>query len=121
MKQMTGFLFAAFFFIACNKKSDPPQNDVWIRLQNESGIVLEDASVGNTPYGLVTTGQVTGYKKMDLPVYSGYCGFKTGGQFMGAGVLVCGTPPPAAFDPGYYTFKVLPAVNGYYDLVVEKR
>lgn len=121
MKKLLPVLIVTVVFTSCHKETTPPLTDVWIRIENNSGIILEDASVANIPYGTIAGSQVTDYKKMNLPVYSGYCSFSEGGQQKGAGYLVCGTPPPLPFDPGYYTFKVMPVANGFHDLVVEKR
>lgn len=121
MKRFLSLLVAIVVITSCHKQITPLSEDVWIRLENNSGIILEDAVVANIPYGTVATGQITEYKKMNLPVYSGYCSFSEGGQPKGAGYLVCGSPPPPKFEPGYYTYKVMPLVNGFHKLIVEKR
>lgn len=122
MKQLFSLLIAILLLAGCKKQSAPPEaGDVWIRIENNSGILLENSTVGAATFGDVTDGQVTEYKKMEEPVYSAYCGFTKNGQFTTAGYLVCGTPPPPPFEPGYYTFKVMPLVNGFHAIVVEKR
>ncbi len=93
---------------------------VQVRIQNATASTLENVTIVNTGYGNVTRGQVTNYKILDQPIYAGYCLFTSGGVQNFAGVGVCGSPPPPPFSPGNYTFKVLPAVNGYNEITVIK-
>ena len=93
---------------------------VHVRIENLTGFTMKNATVGNTNYGDVIQSHVTNYKILDQPIYAGYCSFMKDSIQSGAGVGVCGTPPPPSFAPGYYTFKVTPAVNGYNNVTVIK-
>lgn len=112
-------LFSLFFFFACNKNV-VEKGRVNIRIQNATTSFLEDVKVGTTAYGDVTTGTTTGYFIVNEPVYAGYCNFKLNNQESGAGYGICGSPPPPEFEPGYYTFKVEPAIQGYFTVTVIK-
>ena len=72
-------------------------------------------------YGDVTNNQLTDYKVLNESIYARYCIFNVNGIQSGAGVGVCGTPLPPPFGSGYYTFKIMPAVNGYNSITVIKK
>ena len=120
MKQITIiFLFIGLFFCTCKKTTDK-NGGVNIRIENLTNLFLEDVKVGDAVYGNVRAGSATGYVVVTTPVYAGYCSFTVNNQASGAGYGVCGTPPPPAFAPGYYTFKIEPGIQGYLTLVVTK-
>lgn len=122
MKQfLAGILLCGFLFSACSKNKNDSVNDVWVRLENQTSILLEDARVGNAGYGNVETGRRTEYYLVSTPIYAGYCNFRINNQESGAGYGVCGSPLPPAFEPGYYTFKVEPTSQGYFTVAVTKR
>ena len=107
--------------LTCRKSETNIHPDkVQVRIQNATGFTLENAKVAGINYGDITNRQLTDYKVLNEPIYAGYCMFNVGGIQSGAGVGVCGTPLPPPFDPGYYTFKVMPAVNGYNSITVIK-
>ena len=110
-------LFSAVLF-SCGKNKLDANGKVHVRIENLAGFTIKNVSVGNTNYGDVIQGQVTNYKIMDQPIYAGYCSFMKDSVQSGAGVGVCGTPPPPPFSPGYYTFRVTPEVNGYNSVTV---
>ena len=56
-------LIVTVVFTSCHKETTPPLNWRGIRIENNSGIILEDASVANIPYGTIAGSQVTDYKK----------------------------------------------------------
>jgi len=120
MKQITAlFLFSLFFFSACDKNTHE-NGKVNIRIQNATSSILEDVKVGTTAYGNITTGMTTSYVVAATPVYAGYCNFRINNLESGAGYGVCGTPPPPEFAPGYYTFKVEPTTQSYFNVLVTK-
>jgi hypothetical protein len=112
-------LFSALLF-SCGKNKMNADGKVHVRIENVTGFTLKNAIVGNTNYGDVSQRQLTDYKILDVPIYAGYCSFMKDSIQSGAGVGVCGTPPPPSFAPGYYTFKVTPEVNGYSNVAVIK-
>jgi len=91
-----------------------------VRISNLAGFTMKNVIIGNTNYGNVSQRQLTDYKILDQPIYAGYCMFMEDSIQSMAGVGVCGTPLPPSFAPGYYTFKVTPAVNGYNNVSVIK-
>lgn len=122
MKQfLTGILLFSFLLSACGKNKKESVNNVWIRIENRTSILLEDARIGNAEFGNVETGRLTEYYLVGTPIYAGYCKFKINNQESGAGYGVCGSPLPPAFEPGYYTFKVEPTSQGYFTVEVTKR
>ena len=107
--------------LSCKKNETNIVSDkVTVRIENATGFTLENAKVADINYGDVTNHQLTDYKVLNEPIYAGYCMFNVGGIQSGAGVGVCGTPLPPPFDPGYYTFKVMRAVNGYNPITVKR-
>ena len=108
--------------LSCRKDETNISSDkVQVRIENRTGFTLENAKVADINYGDVANRQLTDYKVLNEPIYAGYCMFNINGIQSGAGVGVCGTPMPPPFDPGYYTFKVMPAINGYNSITVIKR
>ena len=105
--------------LSCSKKESMMSTDkVQVGIENASGVTLENATVADMNYGDIINRRVTDYKVLNEPIYSGYCLFNAGGIQSFAGVGVCGTPLPPPFDPGYYTFKIMPAANGYHSITV---
>ncbi len=122
MKKMFSFALLLLLITSCKKENSGTDNgEVWIRIENKAGITLENASIANTPYGTITNGQLTEYKKMSEPVFATVCDFTLNGQNLYAGELVCWTPPPPPMKGGYYTFKVLPFADYYYPIKVKKK
>ena len=112
--------FSALLF-SCTKIQTPIYTDkVQVRIENSTGFTLENAQIADINYGNVTNHQLTDYKILNEPIYSGYCLFNAGGFPSFAGVGGCGTPYSPPFDHGYYTFKVMPAVNGYSSITITK-
>ena len=108
--------------LSCRKNETNIVSDkVQVRIENVTGFTLENAKVADINYGNITNRQVTDYKVLNEPIYAAYCMFNVGGIQSGAGVFVCGTPMPAPVDPGYYTFRIMPAVNGYNSITVIKK
>ncbi len=108
--------------ISCSKnKTNITTDKVQVRIENLTGFTLENATVGNINYGNLIHGQLTDYKILDQPIYAGYCMFEVDNIQSFAGVGVCGSPLPPSFEPGYYTFKVIPTVNGYNTVAVIKK
>jgi len=123
---MNKFFFTLISFsvllLSCSKSETNMDTDkVQVRVENVTGFTLENAKVADINYGDVANHQLTDYKVLNEPIYAGYCMFNVGGIRSGAGVGVCGTPLPPPFDPGYYTFKVMPAVNGYNSITIIKK
>jgi len=112
--------FSSLLLSCAKSRVNIPSDKVQVRIENATGFTLENTKVANINYGNVTNRQRTDYKILNEPIYSGYCRFDVGGIQSGAGVGVCGSPLPPPFDPGYYTFKVMPAVNGYNSITVKK-
>ena len=121
MKRYFFTLLCSLTVLACSK--DKKETDqVWVRLENATGFTLEDARIGEVSYGNVMAGQITEYKQVNDPVYTGYCSFKKAGNQSGAGYGICGTPPlPPPFEPAYYTFKVESTGTGFNPVTVIKR
>ena len=110
----------SFSVLSCSKMNFDTDK-VQVRIENTTGFTLENAKVGDINYGDVTNHQLTDYKVLNEPIYSGYCIYNVGSIQSFAGVGVCGSPLPPPIDPGYYTFKVMPAVNGYNSVtIIEK-
>ena len=108
--------------LSCSKGETNIDSDkVQVRIQNATGFTLESAKVADINYGDLDNHQLTDYKVLNEAIYAGYCMFNVGGIQSGAGVGVCGTPLPPPFDPGYYTFKIMPAANGYHAITIIKQ
>jgi len=105
---------------SCAKNKMNANGKVNVRIENLAGFTLQNVTVANTKYGDVIQRQVTDYKILDQPIYAGYCRFMKDSIQSMAGVGVCGSPLPPPFEPGYYTFKVTPEVNGYNNVTVIK-
>ena len=120
MRVLLFFLMTATIFSSCNH-NDAPVNDVWVRIENNAGVSLENTTIGAVTYGDIVAGSTTGYKELTEPIYAGYCNFKLNGQTMFAGFGVCGSPLPPPLAPGHYNFKVNAAPPGYFTLEVSKR
>jgi hypothetical protein len=122
MKKLFPLLSIIVLLFACNKeKIDSNTKDVYVRLKNVSGLTLENAHVDNTIYGNVSSNKTTSYKLVNTPVYTGFCSFTSDGIEKTAGYGFCGSPMPPAFEPGYYTFKVEPAISGFHLVTVTKQ
>lgn len=107
--------------MASCKKKDQPADGVFIRVHNAAPYVLEDATISTVSYGNVMTGFTTAYKAMPASVYAGYCWFIHDKNKTFAGYGICGTPPPPAFEPGYYTFTVEPPTDGFNAVTVTRQ
>jgi hypothetical protein len=121
---MNKFFIAVISFsvLSCSKsKTNIDTDKVQVRIENVTGFTLENAKVADINYGDVINHQLTGYKILNEPVYAGYCMFNINGIQSAAGVGVCGSPLPPPFDAGYYTFKIMPAVNGYNPIDIIKQ
>jgi hypothetical protein len=115
-------LLSVIIFTGCSKnKNGPVTEEVWVRIENKTNLLLENATVGNTVYGNLASGILTEYSKISEPIYAGYCVFDINNQQSGAGYGVCGSPLPPAFENGYYTFKIKPGSQGYLELEVIKK
>jgi hypothetical protein len=114
-------LLSLIIFPRCSKNKNEPGTGVWVRIENKTNLLLENAKVGNTVYGNLTSGILTEYSKISEPIYAGYCIFDINNQQSGAGYGVCGSPLPPAFENGYYTFKIKPGTQGYLELEVIKK
>ena len=110
-------LFSAVLF-SCGKNKLDANGKVYVRIENLAGFTLKNVTIGNINYGDLVQGQLTNYKILNEPIYAGYCSFMKDGIQSGAGVGVCGTPPPPPFKPGYYTFRITPEINGYNNVTV---
>ena len=105
--------------LSCSKKESHMYTaKVQLRIENATGFTLENVAVGDSSFGDIENHQATGYKLFNEPLYAGYCIFTRNGIPVFAGLGVCGIPLPPPFDPGYYTFKVMPAVNGYHSITI---
>ena len=108
--------------LSCRKnETNNDSGKVHVRIENVTGFTLESAKVADVNYGDVTNHQRTDYKVLNEPIYSGYCMFNVSGIQSFAGVGGCGTPWSPPFDPGYYTFRIMPAVNGYNSITIIKK
>jgi len=105
--------------IGCTKGREDVRA-VNVRIKNGTGVLLESATIGGADYGNVGGGATTDFIAAAQPIYGGYCQFKINGQELFAGVFMCGTPMPAAFEPGNYTFVVGPPITGYFTVTVIK-
>lgn len=106
------------FFSSCKKEENA--KDVWVRIENTSTNPIEFVSIGNVDYGNINPSSTSDYKIISEKIYSAFCNFKIANEIKYAGYFFCGTPSPAAFEPGYYTFKILPSLNGFYGITVNK-
>ena len=123
MKRIFALLLCFALLFGCNKdENEIISGEVWVRLENAASFTLEDATVGSVSYGNVMVGEVTEYKQVNGPIYSGYCSFMIDGTQSAAGYGICGTPPlPPPFESGYYTFKVESTGAGFNVVTVTKR
>ena len=122
MKKLPAVLSIVVLLLSCSKdKVGANAGEVYVRLENATGFTLENAHVSNIMYGNVTPDKITSYQVVNTAIYTGFCGFTTNGIEMNAGYAICGTPMPSAFEPGYYTFKVEPAVSGFNGITVTKQ
>jgi hypothetical protein len=115
------FLTLISFSVLSCSKMNIGTDKVHVRIENTTGFTLENAKVGDINYGDLTNHQLTDYKVLNEPIYAGYCIYNVGSIQSFAGVGVCGSPLPHPIDPGYYTFKVMPAVNGYNSVTIIKK
>lgn len=108
--------------VSCNKSNEQTTTDVWVRIENRTGNLMNEIKVGDVFYNNLNSQSKSDYKLISLPIYAANCSFKVNGQDAWAGVLVCGSPMPPPFEPGYYTFKVGNTSNtNYYYLEVDRR
>lgn len=119
MKQLACTLLVYILLFSACKKNNQANGKVNIRIENGTTLLLEDVKIADKVYGNIITGSTSGYAVITTPIYAGYCNFKINNQDVFAGYGVCGTPPPPAFAPGYYTFKVETAL-GYFSVVVTR-
>jgi hypothetical protein len=114
-------LLSAVILAGCRKSKNDAASGVWVRIENQVNLLLENAKVGNTVYGNLAPGTLTEYNKINELIYAGYCIFNINSQQSGAGYGVCGSPPPPPFENGYYTFKIKSGNQGYFELEVIKK
>ena len=120
----SAFILLCFTILAvsCNKSTEQETNEVWIRVENATGVSMNEVKIGDVQYSTLNSQNRSDYKLISFPIYAAHCNFKVNGQEVWAGYLVCGTPMPSSFDPGYYTFKVGNTTTpGYYSMEVTRR
>lgn len=116
------FIILGAAFSSCTKGNEADQEEVWVRVENATTAIFDNTQVSDVDYSTIASGGQTEYKLISLPVYAAGCSFKINNQPGYAGVLICGTPPPPEFEPGYYTYKILPdPAQPYYLIDVTKR
>ena len=112
------FLLTIFLF-SCSKNRDEAGSEIYIRVENQSAVVIENIQINTGTWGTLPPGARTDYQRLDGKIYSPYGQATIGGQATMLGTLVCGTPMPEPMASGRYTFKVIPA-TGYYTIVAVK-
>jgi hypothetical protein len=107
---------------SCHKSNDATSGEVWIRIENNTSVSMNDIKIGDAAYNNLTPQSTTEYKLISFPIYAAFCNFKVNGQDAWSGFLVCGTPPPPSLEQGYYTFKIGSTTTpNYYSMEVIKR
>jgi len=122
MKSAVILMFITLMAVSCNKSNEQETNEVWIRVENATGVSMNEVKIADVQYSNLNSQNRSDYKLISFPIYAANCNFKVNGQDAWAGFLVCGTPMPSSFDPGYYTFKVGNTTTpGYYSMEVTRR
>jgi hypothetical protein len=110
------------FAASCSKSSETETNEVWIRVENATSILMNEIKISDVQYNNLNSSSTSDYKLISFPIYAANCSFKVNGQDAWAGYLVCGTPMPPSMEPGYYTFKVGNTTTpNYYSIEVRKK
>ena len=109
----------AVSLISCSK--DKITNVVNVRLENATTVTMDSVTVGSNYFGQLVPGELTAYKTIKEPLYAGYCNYKKDSAQLFAGLGICGSPMPPAFEPGFYTFKIEATGLGYSTVTVTKQ
>ncbi|HVZ96652.1 MAG TPA: hypothetical protein VG847_07240 [Chitinophagaceae bacterium] len=118
MKKFLLIMPLLFLSVACKKE----KAGVFVRIQNVSGSSFADIQAGNTSFGSIHSSVMSSYKLITNPVYAAGCTVVLNDSSFYIGYGVCGTPLPAPFDDGKYTFIIKKSVSlpGYYDVDLKK-
>jgi hypothetical protein len=120
MKKLLILLPLLTLIMSCGK-DNTDKGKVFIRVQNTAGFTLQNANIATVLYGDVAEGFTTSYKAMPVNIYAGYCNYTHDSTERSAGYLICGSPLPAPFEPGHYTFLIEPPVAGFTGITVTKQ
>lgn len=115
MIRCIALLFSVLLF-SCNKNKEDIGSELYIRVENQSSVVLEDIRINNDSWGTLSPGESSGYQRLNGKIFTPFAQAIISGQATMMGTLVCGTPMPEPMASGRYTFRIIPAV-GYYNII----
>lgn len=122
MKKLFSHLsFTAILFSCSKARVNAHNGQVNVRLINATVSTLQSAKISTVNYGNISVGSITVYKTLTDPIYAAFCTHMVNDTETYAGYGVCGSPMPAPFEPGYYTFRIIPDASGYYRITVIKQ
>ena len=108
---MSRLLYTCFLLVvlcdSCSKDRAPFTPAVNLRLENSTPLTLDSVIVGGTNFGRILPYQLTTYQLIIHPIYAAGFSFKKDTVRTYAGIGACGTPMPAPFSPGFYTFHLI--------------
>lgn len=112
-------LLLTLLLFSCSKNKENVGSELYIRIENQSSVVLENIQINSDSWGTLSPGERSGYQRLSGKIYSPYGQATIAGQPTMMGNLVCGTPMPEPMASGRYTFKVIPA-SGYYTIIASR-
>jgi len=113
---LTLSLFVVLYGCSKNKSEDR----ILLSIENQTDILLENVSTGNTDFGDIVPGQSTAYIRLNAPISSAMVSFTNEGEQKWAGYLICGTPEPSVWPAGKYTFVIRQRDNEFYPEIIQE-